>query len=393
MHSHRMIADARDGLDPKILAADHFDFRPPSLGVRDDLTPATSDGTISVRFDINAYQIDTMMLWAARSLAFDGPAEPAAGIDVRADAGPARAVETTVDTSGLSASDFTGAGQNIVVIDDGYSPFFDQSNALFGIDFSGNNDPEAGEFTFNSHGSWVAQTATNVAEDAGIIYLKVFADGSESAELRDIEEALAWVENYGRFFDVAAVNMSLGLGNATEETLSIFSDEIAGLDEQGIFTVVAAGNSADKYPEGVNIIAADPNAVGVSASDVDGGPADFSQTDPELTDIFAPGTEVEIETAWGATFAVEGTSFSAPYVSGTAARLQQASEELLGFKLTDEQFIQILQASAIPVTGAGPDAPDGYAVADADAAVDYFIDNLDLYTPTYYEPPIASFIG
>jgi len=278
-----------------------------------------------------------------------------------------------------TAEDYTGAGQRIVVIDDGFSAAYDQSNTLGGLDFSGANDYDAEVDTVASHGSWVAQTAITVAPQVEIIHLKVFDDDGEGASLRDIEEALAWVDAFGGEYGVAAVNLSLGFGNTTEETWTMLSDEIAALDAQGIFTVVASGNAGRTHDEGVNVIAADPNAIAVSAAGADGGFAAFSQNDPELTDITAPGTQIPVTTSWGASFTVDGTSFAAPYVSGTAALLQEAADDLLGHGLTDEQFLEILQLSGGELAGEGPEAPAGYTLADAEAALAYFIETHEAY--------------
>lgn len=283
----------------------------------------------------------------------------------------------------FAPEDFTGRGQTIVIIDDGYSPFYDQSSTIGAYDFSGLNDANASIRTLSSHGSWVAQTATDVAEGAEIIHLKVFRDDGGSASLFDIEEALGWVVEFGADYGVSVVNLSLGFGNATDPSLTMLSNEFAALASQGIFSVVAAGNGGEEYAEGVNVLAADPNTIAVSASDGAGTLAGFSQADAELTDIVADGVDQEIETRSGATTSVSGTSFAAPVVSGTAARLQEAALTLYGEPLTDNEFLEILRASGDPVTdpdaipGSEPGA--GMVEADADAALAYLLANADDY--------------
>lgn len=280
-------------------------------------------------------------------------------------------------SAGPSAADFTGAGKAVVVIDDGWSPYYDQSNTVFAYDFSGRDDADAARWTINSHGSWVAQTVTDVAGDVDIIHLKVFPDWSGGASLRDIEQALDWVIGATTAFDIAAVNLSLGFGNATAQSLTGLSDEFAALSDLGVFNVVAAGNSGATYADGVNVLAADPNVIGVSATDDAGAFAGFSQRSATLTDIAADGVGVEVETFWGATGAVNGTSFAAPYVSGAAARMQDAADDLIGRSLSEDEFLDILRLSGDAVVGAP--AAAGYVEADADAAVAWFIDNHDAY--------------
>jgi subtilisin family serine protease len=129
----------------------------------------------------------------------------------------------------------------------------------------------------------------------------------------------------------------------------------------------------------VNILAADDKAIAVSASDAEDRLASFSQHGPGLTDIFALGVDVPAIKTDGDTEFIDGTSFAAPYVSGIAALLQEASETINGERLSDEEFLQILQASARPLNTTAPVTDPGYRVADAEAALEYFIANAALY--------------
>ncbi|MEL6218818.1 MAG: S8 family serine peptidase [Pseudomonadota bacterium] len=269
---------------------------------------------------------------------------------------------------------YTGAGQTVVIIDSGFSNSYDQSNTVFSYDFSGRNDADASTVGLNSHGSWVAQVVVDTASDVEIIHLKVFDDAGESASLRDIEQALDFVIDLAETQSVAAVNLSLGFGNTTTEANTRLSDEFAALDDLGVLSIVAAGNEGGTYDEGVNILAADPNVIGVSAVDANGSFASFSQTDEDLTDIAALGVDVQVETTSNTAINVSGTSFAAPEVAGIAAVLQEASLDLTGETLSDEEFLEILQQSGTTVTGEESADADGYRVADADAALAYFIE-------------------
>ncbi|MEL6768505.1 MAG: S8/S53 family peptidase [Pseudomonadota bacterium] len=311
---------------------------------------------------------------------------PAAeGFAIEQAPGPYRAAGSLVPNGAVTATagspspeqvaSYDGSGQVIIVIDDGTSPFYDQSSTIWSFDFTGQNDRDASVNTIDSHGSWVAQTALDEAEGAGIIHLKVFPDNGGGASISDIEEALRFSEELAGVFDVAAVNLSLGFGNATRETLTPLSDEFARLDDLGVIAVAAAGNDGERFEDGVNVISADPNVISVAAVDQSGNLASFSQTSDTLVDVAATGVGVRVETTSGATGFVSGTSFAAPEISGIAARLSQASWELLGEDLTDEELLDILNATGTEVGGA--DVP--YLEADGDAAVTYFIENLALY--------------
>ena len=279
-----------------------------------------------------------------------------------------------------TADDFTGEGKTIVVIDTGWNSEFlgDDERPIDQFDFY-SNDANAQVSTSNDHGSWVDQVVREVADGVETIHLKVFPDGGGGAPFSAIEAALDWVIDAVRdnSFDISAVNLSLGYGNTTSEAATGLSDEFAELDDLGIFSVVAAGNSG-QY--GVQYLAADENTIAVSASTSAQGIAGFSQHHETLTDIFAFGQSVRIEKETGGADVVSGTSFAAPYVSGVAARLQQAADELIERSLTDDEFIEIMQLSGLDLNGyTGSNDPAGYHVADADAALDYFIQNHDDY--------------
>ena len=268
-----------------------------------------------------------------------------------------------------------------MVIDTGWNTEFlgSDERPIEEFDFY-SNDASAQVSASNDHGSWVDQVVRGVADAVEIIHLKVFPDGSGGAPFSAIEKALDWVIDTveANRFDISAVNLSLGFGNATQEVSTGLSDEFAQLDDLGVFSIVAAGNSGQN---GVQYLAADENTVAVSASTSSGNIAGFSQHHSELTDVFAFGQSVRIEKEDGTADVVSGTSFAAPYVSGIAARLQDAADELIDRSLTDDEFIEILQLSGTDLNGyTDGNDPAGYHIADADEAVEYFIDNYQDYT-------------
>ena len=309
---------------------------------------------------------------------------PAPVADVPADEPPAPDApdgpQEDEDTTEWSASDFTGDGKTVVVIDSGWNTEFlgEDERPVDQFDFY-SNDGNAQVGHSNDHGSWVDQVIRTVADGVQMIHLKVFPDTSGGAPLSVIDRALDWVIDAVRNedYDISAVNLSLGYGNTTQEMATGLSDEFAALDDLGVFSVVAAGNSG---ANGVQYLAADENTIAVSASTSSSNIAGFSQHHSELTDIFALGQSVRIENEFGGSNSVSGTSFAAPYISGIAARLQEAADELIERSLTDEEFIEILQVSGNDLNGyAGSTDPAGYHIADADAAVTYFIDNYNDY--------------
>ncbi len=291
--------------------------------------------------------------------------------------------ETDTDTVTKTAADYTGAGQVIVIIDTGFSYYYDQSSVVYFYDFSGSNDSDASVDSSYSHGSWVADVATQTASDVSIIHLKISDDDGDNISVSDLEEALDYTLYLSDYYDIAAVNISLSSGNTTSDVYTVLSDEFAALDSADILVSVAAGNSGETYDDGINVIAANDSVVAVSASDDDGAETSWTQSSETLTDIFADGTEWEIEALDGTTYTVSGTSFSAPTIAATAALLQEASEDINGDTLSDEEILFILQESGDAVTGYDDSDADGYVVADAEAALTYFIENSDSFVDDF----------
>lgn len=272
---------------------------------------------------------------------------------------------------------FDGTGETVIVIDDGWNPAYDQSATRIWAsrDFAGGGDRDAS--TLADHGSQVAARVLDAAPGAQIVHLKVFPDTGAGATLFDVEEALAFALRLAGRIDVAAVNMSLGYGNATGPVDSILTDEIAALTGAGTAVTVSAGNLGASFAEGVNRLAAEPGAWGISATTASGGFAGFSQRDPALTDLAAPGERVGVETADGTRIEVSGTSFAAPAVAGIVARLQQAAESLLGGRLEGPALLEILQESGQPLAGEA-DHP-GWREADGDAALAWLVEHAADY--------------
>lgn len=145
-------------------------------------------------------------------------------------------------------------------------------------------------------------------------------------------------------YNVAAVNMSLGSGNMTSNVSDSYclADEYEQLDNLKIITTVAAGNSGATYDtDGINTLAASDRVIAVSAVNNNNTFTDFTQKHADLTDISALGEDVNING-----YSLSGISFSAPIVAGTAAIIQQIAVEKLGHKITDEQFLDLIQKSA-----------------------------------------------
>ncbi len=160
----------------------------------------------------------------------------------------------------------------------------------------------------------IAAAANNGLGISGVapdVRLMVLRAGTASGYLEedDVAQALFYALNNG----ARIVNMSFG-----DVALSRFlRDVIRYVASQGMVLISSAGNSATDqihFPSGL------PDVISVGASDRNDGLAGFSNYGSSV-DLVAPGVEM-ISTAPGGVYnSLNGTSFSAPLVSGVAALL------------------------------------------------------------------------
>ncbi len=159
------------------------------------------------------------------------------------------------------------------------------------------------------HGTMVTGIIHLVAPTAKILPLKAFhADGTgyNSDILRAIYFALAYHAN--------VLNMSF--------TLAAYSPEIQTAlylsSLTGTISVASAGNSGQdtiSYPAGY------PNVIGIASTNNDDQLSSFSNYGSQLVWVAAPGEGIITTYPFSTYAAAWGTSFSAPFVSGTAAVL------------------------------------------------------------------------
>ncbi len=172
----------------------------------------------------------------------------------------------------------TGAGQTIAVIDTGidYTHPALAGRYLGGYDFADDDPDPMDPFGHGTHVAGIAvstdATYAGVAPGANVVALKVFPDGSGTADGLDIARAMNWVIDNAATYNITAVNFSLGSEEVLQESDVPSSDirEVfaAELRDMGIFVAAAAGNGG--YLHGQSYPAASPETVsvgGVWASD------------------------------------------------------------------------------------------------------------------------------
>lgn len=304
---------------------------------------------------------------------------------------------------------FDGAGFAAVILDTGIDldhPFFGPDLTLDGVadrivynqDFTG-SDPNAQDI--NGHGSNVSSIVASqdaiypgVAPGADIIHLQVLDDAGFGS-FGDVEAALQWVVANTATYNIVSVNMSLADSSNRQVAVGAFGldDELAALAALDVVVVSAAGNSFfnNGSTPGVAYPAADPNSLAVSAvwDGDNGGPfqwgtgaidfttdadrlASFSQRHPTLTDILAPGAIISGADAVGGVSTYAGTSQAAPHIAGVAVLAQQIADSALGRRLTNQEFLDLLQETAVTVND-GDDEDDNVINTGANfARVDMF---------------------
>jgi len=229
-------------------------------------------------------------------------------------------------------------------------------------------------------GGDVGGTSIGVAPGAQWIGVKIFADpvgtSLPAALLSAIHEGFQWVLAPGgdpaRAPDV--VNNSWGFDNI-DNCSSLFTDGISTVDvrqdvqlvrDAGIAVVFAAGNDGPGASTSTSP-ANYPETFSVGATSISNTIASFSSRGPSACDgsiypqISAPGVSVKTTDLSFGGFSfyttVQGTSFSAPHVSGAMALLLQAYPSLVSSKME-----WALMTSATDFGTTGPDDAYGFGL-------------------------------
>jgi subtilisin family serine protease len=159
------------------------------------------------------------------------------------------------------------------------------------------------------HGTMTAGIVHMVAPTAKILPLKAFSsDGTGYAS--DILRAIYFATAQGS----KVISMSFSLSSSSSEMASAVNYAAT----QGVICVASAGNDGRKimvYPASLN------NVMGVASTSDTDTQSSFSNYGSQVVWVAAPGENIISTYPYGTYASSSGTSFSAPFVSGTAALL------------------------------------------------------------------------
>jgi len=245
------------------------------------------------------------------------------------------------DKAVAAYSNVTGVGESIAIIDTGVDynaptmggGFGRHHKVQGGYNFiDGNGDP----MDDVGHGTAVASIAAGlpysvrgrlyqgVAPGANIVALKV-DNGSDVLNPARVTAAFQWVLDHQTKYNIVSVNISEGYMDFAVKTQGAsFTTLLKECADRGIFIAASSGN--DGLTNAVEYPGSDPSVISVGSTNVSNQISSFSNTGNAL-DMLAPGETVGIpylddSHAIYYTYS-NGTSFSAPYVAGTAALIHE----------------------------------------------------------------------
>lgn len=213
-------------------------------------------------------------------------------------------------TRNRDSADETGdVHQSTAAVVDGGSPAWVNQSTAAVVDQSTAAVVDGDQYAAFGHGTMVAGIIHLVAPKATILPLKAFnADGSGYAS--DVIRAIYRAVNS----NARVLNMSFSFASSSRE----LSNAISYANLRQVILVSAVGNDGRRttvYPAGYS-----NRVMGVASTTNSDVRSSFSNYG-SMVFVGAPGEGVVTTYPWGTYAAVWGTSFSTPFVAGTAALL------------------------------------------------------------------------
>ncbi|MBZ0165624.1 MAG: S8 family peptidase, partial [Candidatus Omnitrophica bacterium] len=293
--------------------------------------------------------------------------------------GSPNVVVAIVDT-GIAYEDFTDVINSLRSEEYYLAPELAQTSFAPGYDFVDNDDHPNDD---NGHGTHVAgtvaQSTNNFSGVAGVAFqttlmpVKVINDNGYGSSF-DVADGIIWAADHG----AQIINLSLG----SRFSSTTIRNACQYATEQGVTLVCSSGNDSRSelgYPARY-----DDYCIAVGATRYDETRSYYSNFGEGL-DLVAPGGDLTVDQNGDGIvdgilqqtfidgdranfnyYLFQGTSMSAPHVSGVAALLIAA-----GVATTPAEIRAALQNTARDLGAPGWDAETGWGLLDAQAALNY----------------------
>lgn len=201
------------------------------------------------------------------------------------------------------------------LLDDAQPAYVNQSTAAL-LDQSTAALLDNPEYAAFGHGTMTAGVVHLVAPRAKILPLKAFS-ANGSGYLSDVLRAVYYATRNG----AKVINMSFSFADFSQE----MKTAVDYATSRGVICVSSAGNDGQEtivYPAALS------NVMGVASTTDFDTRSTFSNYGEPLVWVAAPGEAIVTPYPYGTYAAAWGTSFSTPFVAGTAALLNQVSRSV-----------------------------------------------------------------
>lgn len=231
-------------------------------------------------------------------------------------------------TSNSSNAAYGGVGVGVAVVDSGVSNHGDLSSVIIQYDFTEGRYPRPqisggqviepsnkGRFDNYGHGTHVAgivagaqsgvSDSRGIADGSHVLALRVL-DKDGAGQISDVIASVDWLLEYGHYYDIRVVNMSLGMAVTESNTTDPLVLAVERLWDAGFVVVVAAGNDGFMGNMTINspgnsrkvITVGSLTDNGTGANFADDYKSSFSSMGPSVgdlvvkPDLLAPGNKI-----------------------------------------------------------------------------------------------------